>query len=475
VAALLATGCVGAHAKETQVSNSDLKTCEQNGSCTHGKTQAQFDSDLRTCEQVASSLNKRWLDAKDRFDPDSGPLNDWLANHGIMVSMCVPSGYPNVTVPCTDDWTKDYYAASWVGLTDTLEKKIEADESPDLPLFLMDAVGVVYDFTSPQTEVRCAYPTDGASVSRDDKGCGAIKSDFHLGSDPPSIWGSADYPQPSLREAVAIANNKDASFEDTLLLENFIRDYEIQVEAWDPADWQNVRTWENYTCNDAVNKGDPMFESVTAFGPKDPSLDACLNYVKNGSNIFDKDIGMVGSNSVWQSTGSWDDPAEAVLGHPMCVDDSPKCTSEGNCETKYHDIFWEYVGGCSWQPDQFQSMIDAWDAIRERQVDPKATLWNEIVMSLESGSPGKEPGTPGGVEALFVINTDYGFGDGVTKDEIQGMHPGIGPNVTDYWYYAAKQMADEYYHVPLVALTPTKERALNGTMFSCDFTQDGSS
>jgi len=451
VAALLATGCVGAHAK------------------------TEDKSDLRTCEQVASSLNKRWLDAKDRFDPDSGPLNDWLANHGIMVSMCAPTGYPNVTVPCSDEWTKDYYAASWVGLTDTLEKKIEADESPILPLYVQDAVGVVYDFTSPQTEVRCAYPSDGNTVNRDDKGCGAVKYDFHLGSDPPSIWGSADYPQPSLREAVAIANNKDASFEDTLLLENFIRDYEIQVEAWDPADWQNVRTWENYTCNDAVNKGDPMFESVTAFGPKDPSLDACLNYVKNGSNIFDKDIGMVGSNTVWTSTGSWDDPAEAVLGHPMCVDDSPKCTSEGNCETKYHDIFWEYAGGCSWQPDQFQSMIDAWDAIRERQVDPKATLWNEIVMSLESGSPGKEPGTPGGVEALFVINTDYGLGDSLSDADIEEAQLYISPNITDYWYYAAKQMADEYYHVPLVALTPTKERALNGTMFSCDFTQVGSS
>ena len=446
MAALLATGCVGAHAK------------------------TEDKSDLRTCEQVASSLNKRWLDAKDRFDPDSGPLNDWLANHGIMVSMCAPSGYPNVTVPCTDEeYGKDYYAASWVGLTDTLEKKIEADESPILPLYVQDAVGVVYDFTSPQTEVRCAYPSDGATVGRDDKGCGAIKSDFHLGSDPPSIWGSADYPQPSLREAVAIANNKDASFEDTLLLENFIRDYEIQVEAWDPADWQNMRTWENYTCAEAAGGLD-----YTAFGPKDPSLDACLNYVKNGSNIFDKDVSHIGTFSEWLSTGSWDDPAEAVLGHPMCVNKSPKCMSEGDCKSR-EESNWGYVGGCSWKPDQFQSMIDAWDAIREKQTDTKLINWNEVVMSLESGSPGKEPGTPGGVEALFVINTDYGFGDGVTKDEIQGMHPGIGPNVTDYWYYAAKQMADEYYHVPLVALTPTKERALNGTMFSCDFTQVGSS
>ena len=136
---------------------------------------------------------------------------------------------------------------------------------------------------------------------------------------------------------------------------------------------------------------------------------------------------------------------------------------------------WQYNGGCSWQPDQFQSMIDAWDAIRERQVDPKATLWNEIVMSLESGSPGKEPGTPGGVEALFVINTDYGLGDSLSDADIEDAQLGISPNITDYWYYAAKQMADEYYHVPLVALTPTKERALNGTMFSCDFTQVGSS
>jgi len=445
VAALLATGCVGAHAK------------------------TEDKSDLRTCEQVASSLNKRWLDAKDRFDPDSGPLNDWLANHGIMVSMCAPTGYPNVTVPCSDEWTKDYYAASWVGLTDTLEKKIEADESPILPLYVQDAVGVVYDFTSPQTEVRCAYPSDGNTVNRDDKGCGAVKYDFHLGSDPPSIWGSADYPQPSLREAVAIANNKDASFEDTLLLENFIRDYEIQVEAWDPADWQNVRTWENYTCAETTGGLD-----YTAFGPKDPSLDACLNYVKNGSNIFDKDVSHIGTFSEWLSTGSWDDPAEAVLGHPMCVNKSPKCMSEGDCKSR-EESNWGYVGGCSWKPDQFQSMIDAWNAIREKQTDTKLINWNEVVMSLESGSPGKEPGTPGGVEALFVINTDYGLGDSLSDADIEEAQLYISPNITDYWYYAAKQMADEYYHVPLVALTPTKERALNGTMFSCDFTQVGSS
>ena len=86
-----------------------------------------------------------------------------------------------------------------------------------------------------------------------------------------------------------------------------------------------------------------------------------------------------------------------------------------------------------------------------------------------------------GVEAIFVVNTpasligspqlndatvenkaDFIFGNEYFVD-----YPA---NITEYYNYAAEQLAAGFYGgVPVVYVTPTRENALNGTVFGCEF------
>merc|ERR1711879_511052 len=85
--------------------------------------------------------------------------------------------------------------------------------------------------------------------------------------------------------------------------------------------------------------------------------------------------------------------------------------------------------------------------------------------------------------ALFVVNTpgsmlrgpqyqiavaENSLGRPASTEEMIASAPPA--NITDFYNNAAKELASSYYEgVPVVYLTPTKENALAGTLFGCDF------
>lgn len=363
---------------------------------------ASSPSPPRTCEEVVQSLNERWLNGsnvgENRFvptAPDDGArvqdeLKEWLSGHGLIVRTCRTFG-SNVS-KCFDGAAEDFVAASWVGLSDTLREKIEADLSPPFPYFSplgMMGIGLVLDPSHENTEILCSYPGDANSIFRQDRGCGPLRTDFHHGTEAPSVWsdstggagrrGFARYPQPTLAEVLDFHRNggEDANF----MMDNFKNAYQQAVSTWDIMNWKVTgRTWENFTCMEAWTTfdgvaagfaaGGAVNANTTAFGPAGPSMEACQAYVRNASSVFDDSLGKRGSAAKWYSTGSWEDPTVEILGHEMCQDDASPCASESGCTSSEDDQFYWYVGPCSWPPDQFQTMLDGWDEIRRYPLSP---------------------------------------------------------------------------------------------------------
>jgi len=418
-----------------------------------------------TCEEMADRLNEKWMVGSNRFDAGGKTgqeareaLGEWIDSNGILTTRCTPSGYPDVEGPCTDGFIMDHVAASWVGLTDRAKELVESDKLQPFPAFPVPGIGLIFDASKPEAGILCSYPSDASTDARQpdeegNKGCGPRENDYYFGNKSR---------RPVIEQYLKDKQNNQANVTNEMQVRNFVREYNDSASTWSLKDWETTgRTWENFTCGEWAG----MSQDWTAFTPKDTSsMEACKAYIKDPSNVWDEEKTHFGSFLYWQLEGmsTWDDPLEAVLGHPSCKDTSNKCNSNGSCTV----MPIEWVGACSWPPESFASAMDTWLELRSR-ANPMQAQMNEISLDLEANGPGV-------VEALYVSNTPYGAigNDKLIAEFIKQTPPDQTPlkNVTEYFSYAAKKLAEDYYGgIPVVLVNATKENALAGTMFSCDF------
>jgi len=416
-----------------------------------------------TCEEMADRLNEKWMVGSNRFDAGGKTgqeareaLGEWIDSNGILTTRCTPSGYPDVEGPCTDGFPMDHVAASWIGLTDRAEELVKTGKLLPFPVYEDPGIGLIFNTSTPETEVLCSFPTDATSAGRqpDDEGnngCGPITTDYYFGSDSK---------RPMIEQYLENKENNIVNITNEMQVRNFIREYNDSVSTWSLKDWETTgRTWEDFTCVDWLP--DYLQANWSAFTPKDTSsMDACKAYTQDPSNVLAQDLTHMGLFGYFIQMGGWDDYYEALLGHETCKDVSPPCVSDGTCPLNYP---LEWLGACSWAPENFQSAMDMWLELRSK-ANTMQMQDNEICLALEANAPGR-------VEAIYVTNTPYGaIGQPELIDNIVKADADYPPkNVTDYFAYAAMKLAYEYYGgIPVVMVNPTREDALAGTMFSCN-------
>merc|ERR1711977_483485 len=339
---------------------------------------------------------------------------------------------------------------------------VESDKLLPFPVFESTGIGLVFDTSKPETGILCSFPSDSASDYRQpdeegNKGCGPFRIDYYFGSDSKG---------PIIEQYLKDKQNNQANVTNEMQVRNFVREYNDSVSTWSLKDWETTgRTWENFTCAEWAADIPLSNSNYTAFGPKNASsMEACKAYIQDPSNVWDEEKTSMGSLFYFMKAGTFDDPYEAVLGHSVCKDTSDPCVPTGNCM----GFPLEFVGACSWPPESFASAMDMWLETRSR-ANPYQMQMNEISLDLEANSPGS-------VEALYVTNTPYGMIGQPEAIEFQNKMGSIvdesmvpPENITEYYTYAAKKLAEDYYGgIPVVLVNATKENALAGTMFSCD-------
>lgn len=436
-----------------------------------------------SCEEMAERLNKRWMVGANRFDAGGATgeeaqhrLAEWMKDKGILTTVCTPKGYPDVDAPCTDGFIMEHgtafycvtfvisivltllfflVSASWVGLTDRAKELVEADVLSPFPVFTIPGIGLVLNATAPQVDVTCSFPADGATSGRlpdgdNNHGCGPLISDYYFGSNPK---------RQIIERHLHDMKKNTVNLTNDMLVNNLVRRYNDSVMTWKLEDWENTgRTWEDFTCTEWID----LKFNWTGFSPKDTSsMEACKAYIEDPSNVWDEDKTTMGLLGFYEKMGAWDDVLEPILGHRTCMDSSAECVAKGRCPGFPMD----WVGACSWPPENFQSSMDMWLELHSK-TNPKMAQMNEVVLNMEAN-------TLGGVEAIYVPNIESSWvGNIFNKEFLEQMDPEKYPlplNTTAYFYYAAKKLAKEYYGgIPVVSLNPTKVSALTGTMFGCD-------
>ncbi|UPR04047.1 hypothetical protein HOP50_15g73800 [Chloropicon primus] len=415
--------------------------------CLAVATAAPADNATESCLTMAAKLNERYAVGSSRFNTSAtgqearDELREWMTSNGILLSMCNPQGYPDVYGPCTDEFPMDHLAASWVGLTDRARDLVEADTFSPFPVYVA-AVGVIYDPAFEQVQVHCSSPTDMSSSGRQEDedgnpGCGPIRNSALYGQD--SLFRK-------IQEHFSATNATTTNATVEYAAADALKQYYKAVSGWDQMNWKAGEDFAegpfNKTCRTLDGGDTPL--NWPAVTPVDPSMAACRAFIADPKNIVS--AGKFGSFGVINEVGSWDINSTVIregLGHEYCIDDDvDPCVAEGFCSGRPLD----WMGACTWKPEDFMSSIDAQHEIstmKSPSVDgPSIGLWNEISIPVEANTP---QGDADGAEDN-PFPSDYG----------------------EYARYSAQKLAEGYYGgVPVITVTPTKENALAGKIFGC--------
>ena len=425
-----------------------------------------------SCQAMADKLNARFAVGSSRFDAGGSTgqeardkLSKWMETNGLLISECVPQGFPADAVrgPCTDGYVMDHVAASWIGLTDRAKDLVEDGALAPFPAAAFGGIGLVFDTSNSKSELLCISPTDSASAARGpdaegNPGCGPMKNDWNFGQDSK---------KPVYESYLKDKTNETALFE----IGGFANSYVADVASWTTDKWWEAgKTWEDISCSELDPVGKTQ-QNTTAFTPIDTaSMEACVAYTKDPTNFWNENATTIGEFSIINALGQWDPaapPYQEVLGHPYCNnDDQNPCVDAVECAGETI----EWAGACTWAPEDFMAAIDMQLEIASK-AGPAVLQWNEASIPIEAD-------TAQGVEAIFVVNSKGAFvgTDAQLRgaEEIEKANPEVPElppsNITQYLNEAAKQLAGGYYGgVPVVYLTPTKEKALAGEVFGCEY------
>jgi len=384
---------------------------------TFSQTQAPTNNE---CQEIADILNNRWLMTGNyRFDRDEDKLNNWLLEHGLLISMCLLISYPNVDALCVNHLLdSNHISASCIGAGVEVMELIEKDFLSPFPVYPYPT-GVVYDLDSWRIDVLCSYPMDGRSKSRDDQGCGPLSNDFNHGRNSNKRLTPRGLEKKKLQ------------------YKNIVHDWSI--DKW----WEPSKSWEDFICYSE----DVAADFTTWFPIDNSSQAACRRIVQDPFKFLDdtKTFRMAANvqSLEWNYYGLFD--------HPICVDKSSSCVSVGCPGTWY-----QWSGACSWPPNEFQRMIDSQLYIATSARQSRMLQWNQVILSNTARNP---------VAIAAVISV---LPDEEMKRTLEAQ--GLTPNITDYFRYASEQLARDHYKVPLVFVNATKEAALNGKLFVCEST-----
>jgi len=296
------------------------------------------------------------FEAVDPFDGSTASeLDDYLASHGVLFTMCEKYDDCSARERQGPGGIAQQWSMSWVNQR-TGFRFFDADPE-GRPL------GVVLN--PRHVSLRCMYPADGHTHRRDNLGCGPYSVDPIVGSQGLG------------------ALRADGTLESR-------RRTQSNVSA------------DELSCPDMYGLGlGGSSPNVTAFHPvlgasddKDASADACARMKQDG--VF----------TVEAATAAWEHMDAAIAGRHVCTPNDAMAAESGQ--------FWVYTGACSWEPTEWQSMVDMMVDHLLPASEPGATetapplgaedrhLWNEVV----ARPPTTEREEFDATLAMFIVRTD---------------------------------------------------------------------
>jgi len=163
-----------------------------------------------SCSELASSLSAQYRNtsfdgAPKRGTSASPSLNDYLATHGLLLTMCFPNS-------CSLGFGAQFFSASW----------IQKDLGPRV-IPSSSGVGLILDPSL--VNIQCLYPTDAGTLGRDGKGCGPMSSDRNGGSQGAASYNKNPIKRYMYRKFVTDYKNlnfgRDTKWEDIDCMEFF--------------------------------------------------------------------------------------------------------------------------------------------------------------------------------------------------------------------------------------------------------------
>ncbi|CAJ1936021.1 unnamed protein product [Cylindrotheca closterium] len=188
-----------------------------------------------SCPHIASSLSTQYrntsFDGIPTRSSSSPSLNDYLASHGLLLTMCFPSS-------CSFGFNAEFFSASW----------IQQDLGPRI---IPSASGVGLILDPSLVDIQCIYPTDAGTLSRDKKGCGPMFFDPHGGSK-----GAASYKKHPIKRHLA---------------QKFLTDYKNLNFG------RNTR-WEDIDCMEFFDLPPIQFQRLWGYTDEDGNNSTSVQY-----------------------------------------------------------------------------------------------------------------------------------------------------------------------------------------------------
>ena len=302
------------------------------------------------CAQAAAELSAAYLSTQRFTGSTTAELQEYLATNGVIVSVCVNARNNCSTwneAPLLPDGP-EHWSGSWISSTSA------GGIYPGVGGRSFN-VGVV---ANPRAlTLRCIYPTDGATSVRDDGGCGPFLFDTEYGS----------------RGAARLSERQLA--QERAWMQNYTR------ARYPGKDWRQIECDPFF-----ADRHFKVYFNASTWRARANDVSACEAMKRKAS-----DGGGGGGDGElrYESLfGLYQKQQSAIYGAPLCTDHTPALGS-----------FWEYVGECSWAPNEWQSMVDAMNSWFSSP-DGKL-LWNELV-APKPASLAEEVGL---VRAVFYMVT----------------------------------------------------------------------
>jgi hypothetical protein len=230
---------------------------------------------------------------------NASSLPAYLATHGVLVSQCMNP--PSCVVPTPPGY---HLSGSWISA-------VQAKDGGDITDLhaIHSAIGSVVDLT--KVNITCSFPSDGATATRDGRGCGPQSQDPWFGSE-----GASARLDPNKNQQLR------ASYSSLLR------------QKLGPG-----ATWRNLSC---LSPMPPLLPAVTdtnnllnwsSWGPRNArSMQLC--------DTFKRAPG--GEMMGVQSMLSWfSNLYSPILGHPLCLDPNPCVGASGAHGTCGANGMWE--------------------------------------------------------------------------------------------------------------------------------------
>jgi len=267
-----------------------------------------------SCTALASELSRNYRNATPFCDPGDGGggIKPYLLSHGVLLTMCFPFSC-RINTPI-----ENHLAASWINAA--IGPQVIPTETN---------IGLILD--PALADIQCIYPTDGASDTRNNQGCGP----FNFDPDSLSI-----FTRWNLRK-----------------LYNSYKEFNFAVTPWEDIDCEAF--------------------FGTPHSPSHP-LGGWTGVVQKADQIFWTWQDQHGEDTaaiVYQKDAAFRQKvAEPVIGHAVCSLVDP--------EPNFDEGFFIYTGKHGMPPEKWQRAIET----QQQMIAtfPENDVWNEVVLGLPS-------------------------------------------------------------------------------------------